>query len=273
MSNIIIPEEIRKEFRVEPDGKAFASIRGTARIADVDHKTLVDSFKTAGGKNPSKLAQMLIDNGFDPGGFSETGVPDLALRIVLKYYAFKANQTKEQAERFYDAMSGVGIRTWIQQQLGWRPQQPASDRDLPDNLKALQLLLDNAAQMHRKQQELERRQQELETQQREQSLAVTEILEDKRIATEQLKALPAPMVEAPDLSARAKVNQLVRNYVGRTNVSHREAWKRLYKEFFYRCSYNAGERAKNRGVKKLDCIEQDGLMEKLYAVGCKVFAI
>jgi len=152
-------------------------------------------------------------------------------------------------------------------------QQPASDRDLPDNLKALQLLLDNAAEMHRKQQELERRQQELETQQREQSLAVTEILEDKRIATEQLKALPAPTVEAPDLSARAKVNQLVRNYVGRTNVSHREAWRRLYKEFFYRCSYNAGERAKRRKLQKLDCIEQDGLMEKLYAVGCKVFAI
>jgi|GEM_PF-4616988 len=131
MSNIIIPKEIRSEFRVEPDGKAFVSIRGAARIADVDHSTLVKSFKSGGGLKPSELAQMLIDEGFEPGDFSKTGVLDLALRIVLKYYAHKAKETKEQAEKFYDAMSAVGIRTWIQQQLGWKPlevkpEQPAS---------------------------------------------------------------------------------------------------------------------------------------------------
>lgn len=138
-NNIVsIPDEIRNEFRIDAEGKAFVSIRGAARIADINDKTLGDSLKTAAGINPvessetfatkgvegagikpSKLAQMLLESGFAPGDFAETGIPDVALSIVLKYYAFKAKRTTEQAERFYDAMSAIGIRTWIQQQLGW----------------------------------------------------------------------------------------------------------------------------------------------------------
>ena len=90
MTNTIvsIPDEIRNEFRIDPDGKAFVSIRGAARIADINDKTLGDSLKTAAGitdiENPqtpsgkdveaagisvSKLAQSLIDAGFSPGDF------------------------------------------------------------------------------------------------------------------------------------------------------------------------------------------------------------
>ena len=138
-NNIVrIPDEIRNEFRIDADGKAFVSIRGAARIADINDKTLGDSLKTAAGikpledpktfankgleaagVKPSKLAQMLLESGFAPGDFAETGIPDIALSIILKYYAYKAKRTTEQAERFYDAMSAIGIRTWIQQQLGW----------------------------------------------------------------------------------------------------------------------------------------------------------
>ena len=142
MTNTIvsIPDEIRNEFRIDPDGKAFVSIRGAARIADINDKTLGDSLKTAAGitniENPqtpsgkgveaagisvSKLAQSLIDAGFSPGDFAKTGIPDIALALILKYYAYKARRTTEQAERFYDAMCAVGIRTWIHQQLDWNP--------------------------------------------------------------------------------------------------------------------------------------------------------
>ena len=122
MTNTIvsIPDEIRNEFRIDPDGKAFVSIRGAARIADITHQSLLKAFE-GGNKNPSKLAQSLTGAGFEPGNFSETGIPDIALALVLKYYAYKANRTTEQAERFYDAMCAVGIRTWIQQQLDWNP--------------------------------------------------------------------------------------------------------------------------------------------------------
>jgi len=244
-------------------GESFASVRGYARMSGKNESTISRRLKVLHKKG---VEQVEIQT---PGGIQ--GVALISEELIADWLPKDNPEVATQLLK-------LGVRGFLHKLAGYEvtstaTSQPSVDRDLPDNLKALQLLLDNAAQMHRKQQELERRQQELETQQREQSLAVTEILEDKRIATEQLQALPTPTVEAPDLSARAKVNQLVRNYVGRTNVSHREAWKRLYKEFFYRCSYNAGERAKNRKLKKLDCIEQDGLMEKLYAVGCKVFAI
>ncbi len=121
-NNIVsIPDEIRNEFRIDAEGKAFVSIRGAARIADIDHKALIKAFKKTGDFYTSKLAQMLTASEFEPGDFSETGIPDIALSVVLKYYAYKANHTTEQAERFYDAMSAIGIRTWIQQQLNWNP--------------------------------------------------------------------------------------------------------------------------------------------------------
>jgi hypothetical protein len=117
--NIVhIPEEIRNEFRIDAGGKAFVSIRGAARLADVSHVALIKAFE-GGNMSQTKLAEMLIASGFDPGNFTEVGIPDIALSIILKYYAYKAKRTTEQAERFYDAMSAIGIRTWIHQQLGW----------------------------------------------------------------------------------------------------------------------------------------------------------
>jgi len=244
-------------------GEAFASAAGYSRMSGAKKTTISKRLK---GLNPTERNRGEVQT---PGGIQ--GVELIPASLCFKW-AIKDNPG------LAEKMGEVGATVFLHKLAGYEvtstaTSQPSVDRDLPDNLKALQLLLDNAAEVHRKQQELERRQQELETQQREQSLAVTEILEDKRIATEQLKALPAPTVEAPQMTMRAKVNQLVRNYVGRTNIPHREVWNRLYKEFFYRCSYNAGERAKNRGLKKLDCIEQDGLMEQFYAIGCDVLAV
>lgn len=69
-NNIVnIPDEIRNEFRISADGKAFVSIRGAARLADVSHVALIKAFE-GGNKSPSKLAQTLIDAGFEPGNFS-----------------------------------------------------------------------------------------------------------------------------------------------------------------------------------------------------------
>jgi len=102
--NIVrIPDEIRNEFKINADGKAFVSIRGAARLAGINDKTLGDSLKTSAGiksvKNDetlseqrvegagiklSKLAQSLIDAGFEPGDFFQTGVLDIVLSVLPK---------------------------------------------------------------------------------------------------------------------------------------------------------------------------------------------
>ena len=118
MNIVHLPDDIKKEFKLDSEGKAFVSIRGAARLCDISHVALVNLFK-GGNINPPKLVKILTGHRFDPGSFSETGIPDIALIHILKYYAFKANRTTEQAERFFDAMAAIGVRTWIQNELGW----------------------------------------------------------------------------------------------------------------------------------------------------------
>ena len=124
MTIIHISDELKKEFKVNSDGQSFVSIRGAARLCDIKSQTL-DQNLGGGSENTSKLAQILIAHGFEPASMNSTGIPDIALIHILKYYAFKAKRTTEQAERFFDAMSAIGVRTWIQNELGFKekPQQ------------------------------------------------------------------------------------------------------------------------------------------------------
>jgi prophage antirepressor-like protein len=96
------------------------------------------------------------------------------------------------------------------------------------------------------------------------------LLENQRRAESELKALPEATVSVAPKTSRAKINELVRNYVARTNANYREIWRKLWKEFFYRCHYNPVQRAKNRGIKPLDVIEQDGKIEDLFAIACEL---
>ena len=128
MTNLaLIVDQIKNEISVDATGKGKASIRATARLMDVDHKGLSESLKTAGGISPSKMATMLIEQGFDPGEILEwfdNGIPDMAIAVIAKYYAYKAGQRcKKQAEMVDTAFTAIGVRSWIQQQLGWKGQQ------------------------------------------------------------------------------------------------------------------------------------------------------
>lgn len=92
---------------IDQQGKGFITIRGTARLADVDHAYLVTSFK-GGGKNQSKLTKRLMEQGFNPGGFLASGIPDIALSVILGYYAMHAGKRcTEQAKLAYEAFSAI----------------------------------------------------------------------------------------------------------------------------------------------------------------------
>jgi len=129
MTNLaLIVDQIKNEISVDATGKGKASIRAVARLMDVDHTSLLESLKTAGGISPSKLVALLTEQGFDAGGilfWTENGIPDLAIAIIAKYYAYKAGQRcKKQAEMVDTAFTGIGVRSWIQQQTGWKRQEP-----------------------------------------------------------------------------------------------------------------------------------------------------
>ena len=122
-----IIHQIRSEIKVDSTtGKGTASIRATARLADVAISTMLDNF-SKDRKNPSKLAQKLIEEGFNPLGFSVNGIPDIALASVLEYYAFDAGERcKPQAQLVYRAFSRIGVRAWMQDITGY--QKPSLEK-------------------------------------------------------------------------------------------------------------------------------------------------
>lgn len=82
----------------------------------------------------------------------------------------------------------------------------------------------------------------------------------------------APVIEAEELTTRAKLNRLVRDYSAATAIHHQEIWRRLYREFRDRYHIDLKARAKNlpKKLSTLDICEQLGKIEELYAVAFEI---
>ena len=112
-------ESIKTEISVNENGIGYVSIRGAARLAGLDHSTLVKAFSN-GGNSESKLAQSLINKGFYPVEFKSQGIPDLALTRILEYYTFDAGKRcTELAELSYRTFAAIGVRSWLQKSIGY----------------------------------------------------------------------------------------------------------------------------------------------------------
>lgn len=126
-----VVKQIKSEFRLDNEGKAFVSIRGAARLADISPSGLSDSLKSGVQQKGTKLAEYLTVRGFDSvqqNQWAETGIPDLALAAILSYYAHEAQERyrTQQAKLCCYAFESIGIRSWVQDALGWeKPQSKA----------------------------------------------------------------------------------------------------------------------------------------------------
>lgn len=127
-------EQIGSEIEIDSQGKGKASIRATARLADVSDTALRKAFSSA-NLEPSELAKKLMVQGFDAAILSQwlsRGVPDIAIAIILEYYALDAGRyCTEQAKLAYKAFAAIGVRSWMQQIKGWQqstsqPQEEVS---------------------------------------------------------------------------------------------------------------------------------------------------
>lgn len=117
-----IQEQIRKEIKVDAEGKGYASIRAVARLCGINHTTLLYALDISGQKSPSKLAQLLITQRFEVVKFAEEGIPDIAISMIVKFYAWmNGNKCTKQAQQTDVAMSGMGTRVYLQKLAGWKP--------------------------------------------------------------------------------------------------------------------------------------------------------
>ncbi|NEZ64628.1 hypothetical protein D0962_17845 [Leptolyngbyaceae cyanobacterium CCMR0082] len=114
MSDLVEFRNIADEITIrESDGVAIVSIRAAGRLAGRGENALRKHFEGAHLKQ-GKLTEMLANKGFDAAHlscFSESGVPDQALGVILKYYAYKAGRwCTARAEHACDQFQEMGIR-------------------------------------------------------------------------------------------------------------------------------------------------------------------
>lgn len=96
-------------------------------------------------------------------------------------------------------------------------------------------------------------------------------IEEKQIEAEkELTALPLAEESPEEIPDRGKINMIVRNKCKREGLSHAAVWGSLYLQVYYRYRYDVKARCRNSGLSKLDQIEKDGMMSKLFAIASEV---
>lgn len=137
----LVLEQVKQEIQIDSEGKGKASIRAVARLVDVEHSSILRMLDS-GVLNPTKLAEVLVEQGFEGGVLSTwktNGIPDIAIATIAHYYAYEAGRyCTSQAKLVCKAFTAIGVRAWMQQVAGWsnshtKPSSlPPSPQDIAD---------------------------------------------------------------------------------------------------------------------------------------------
>lgn len=103
-----------------------------------------------------------------------------------------------------------------------------------------------------------------------QTAAIMEMLQETRSRVDKVEYQQhqrAALLPAPQKDARSELTQLVNKHAHQNHGNdHRAAWKELYTEIYYRLHINVRKRAKNEGVKGVDILAREGLLETACAI-------
>lgn len=73
------------------------------------------------------------------------------------------------------------------------------------------------------------------------------------------------------INPRAKLRELINNYVTITGNTHGQAWGKFYQACYYHLKINLTVRSENSGMDKLDILESEGLMDKALNLAYEIF--
>lgn len=211
MNIVHIPEEIRSEFSVNEAGQAFATQSGIARLCGVSKQSISLLIKEvalvhlrASSKIESEALKPLM--GIDLSASSK--IADTEIVHFIFHYAMYAKKTTEQAKKLCLAFAAIGIRAWIQQEIGWQPQQ-----QLPESKEKLEFSRSVAKALEK----ISAR------------LALTENATPVSLESMILKAVQdnedfwRDRIEGTAIE-RAKINLLIKDYCGLKGLDVSEAW-------------------------------------------------
>lgn len=130
----LVLEQVKQEIQIDSEGKGKASIRAVARLVDVEHSSILRMLDS-GVLNPTKLAEVLVEQGFEGGVLSTwktNGIPDIAIATIAHYYAYEAGRyCTSQAKLVCKAFTAIGVRAWMQQVAGWSNSHTSKPSSLP----------------------------------------------------------------------------------------------------------------------------------------------
>lgn len=107
-------DDLRKEIQLDSEGKVSMTRYALAKLIGVRADYL-------GARISQKLAERLASAGFDLGAQK---LNEVAVTLILEYFAYDAQSLSSQARQLFRAMSAVGVRAFFQQQLGYMQEQP-----------------------------------------------------------------------------------------------------------------------------------------------------
>lgn len=256
----LITTEVQSEFSVAADGKCTISIRGAARLLHIDESALRKAFASADLK-PSALARRVMQQGFEVRTFCQSGIPDTAFSIVANYYAYKSKVANPQAEAVANAMAAVGVRTWIQAELGWKAPQPLHPPTQLKTVPEMFVMAGEALMLHQGQiQELQ--------------IKVQKIEANQERCIEEMATMPEANAATPILATRRAILKAVNLYSIAKGVEQRTAWNLLYEELRLRCGVAVKLRAKVSPQETyLDVAVRLGYGDQLYAIALDLFGL
>lgn len=138
-----VQANLKKEIKVNNQGQGFLSIRGAARLCDIDATGLSRALASEGVDFfGSKLSRKLAEEGFPSEKvveFSKSGIPDMALGVIIEYYAFDAGKRcTDLALATFRAFSRIGIRVWLQHSTNWKAEETSDNPSLLEMVAEMQ---------------------------------------------------------------------------------------------------------------------------------------
>lgn len=160
-NSLALLEDIRSEFQIDKDGKAFASRKAIARLTGVQTSSIVRLLtRVAQGValEDSKTLEPIAGQDFQGVAL----IPDTAAACIIAYYAMDAGRyCTAQAKQAFLAFSAIGFRTWVQHELGWQPSVP-NPGSRGDILREMAAMADEVDLVKAEQAEIARRHAQLE---------------------------------------------------------------------------------------------------------------
>ena len=263
-----LPQEVTQELFVEANGDGFMTQAAIGRLVGIAkqniHKLLIN---IASPKNLSEPLKPFA--GMDLTASPK--IPDYVVGAIVMHYAMYARKKTNQAKDLAVVLAGCSIRTLIQRTLGWQEEtKPKKPMTLAEQcLMNAQALVEQERKIDRLQSGQQWNNHVLAILMARMDLLMDNVLSIREMDVARLGTFYEELSknEATPLTPRKLVWNLINKYCYAQKIEYYEGRSLFYEQLKLREGFDAVTRAKNRGVKPIDLIDQTpGMMEKLYAI-------